>query len=1169
MRIAMLLLALMLGCKGGEDDADGDGYTAADDCDDDDPLVHPANTEACDGVDQDCDGNIDEDVAFTVFADADADGYGDPDAVTQACDVGDGQTRTPGDCDDADAAVSPDAVETCNGLDDDCDEAIDEDATDPSTWFADADGDGYGAGASILACDAPSGAVATSGDCDDGDATVNPGASEVCDDADVDEDCDGTADDADADVVGATHWHADVDGDGYGDDGDIGVASCDAPVGYAADATDCDDAKAAVHPGGQERCDVANADEDCDGVADNADPSATGKIPFFADADGDGFGDQVSSTQACDAPAGFTLDSQDCDDAHASAHPGGVEVCDPADVDEDCDGDVDDGDVSVTGRTPWYQDADRDGYGGASGAVQACDAPAGRIADGTDCDDTDVSISPGMPELCDPADVDEDCSGAADDADPNAAGRTLVYVDADGDGFGDAQDPGTALCDVPTGYVLAGADCDDTDAAYHPGAPESCSTNVDYNCDGSTGFTDGDGDGSPACADCDDADASAYPGAQEVCDAGLVDEDCDGVADDADPDATGKTAWTTDVDGDGYGDDATLRMACDAGLREIAIGGDCDDAATAVHPGAQEICDPANVDEDCDSTADDADPSAVGQVTVWTDADNDGYGDPASPSTVCDPLPADVANALDCGPNDWGINPSAIEDCSPAATDDDCDGLVDGADPSLSDGAMAYADADGDGWGDDVTGHLECGVPSGMVAIGGDCDDTQWATNPAGVEVCDVFDSDEDCDGGADDADPDGPPASAGTWYTDADADGFGTGGGVRACLRPSGTSPASGDCNDAVRTVFPGAPEVCDGSADDCANTSWTSDAGIVTFFPDSGGSQDLTSTFASGASGSPATWRPLADGGLSACAGVYYVLVDVDHPQVIDVVGLGAVTLSAGNAGPVVYAVGASVALRDVTLTGGTGHASGSTYGGGVAAYGSAIVLDGVLVSANTATYGGGVYLDATSSLATNDTLVEDNTATLDGGGVHTAGGSVDLSVYTELNRNHAGRAGGGIYANAAQIDGYLASVGTNDAPIGGGAALYAASILDLTSSVFHSNTAGQVAAMLLDHSDAVATDSQFHDNTTGGADIVRVDGGNFDCVSNSAGDISGIFSNVAASGASVRMMSNGSHLTSTACDWDVGFPRNAPIDVATPTKTYDFGDNATFACTGGTCR
>jgi hypothetical protein len=91
------------------------------------------------------------------------------------------------DCDDDDAAVHPAATETCNGVDDDCDDEVDEDASDATLWYVDADGDGFGA-ESVLRCVNDEGFVEAGGDCDDADVRVYPGAGEVCDDG-VDNDC--------------------------------------------------------------------------------------------------------------------------------------------------------------------------------------------------------------------------------------------------------------------------------------------------------------------------------------------------------------------------------------------------------------------------------------------------------------------------------------------------------------------------------------------------------------------------------------------------------------------------------------------------------------------------------------------------------------------------------------------------------------------------------------------------------------------------------------------------------------------------------------------------------------------------------------------------------------------------------------------------------------------
>ncbi len=334
---------------------------------------------------------------------------------------GDGVLATDGDCDDADATVYPGAPEVCDGLDNNCDEVVDEGLG--SVYYRDADRDGFGdVAGGVDACAVPDGYVTDATDCNDRVSGVNPDAAEACND--VDDDCDGTVDDG-----VSTTWYTDLDGDGHGDP-DAPVTACEEPEGVAANADDCDDADPAVSPDAVELCD--GVDEDCDGAVDDA---AADADAWYADADGDGFG-AGAATYACEPALGEVLDATDCDDGATGINPGAVETCD--DVDEDCDGAVDDG---AGASVAWYVDGDGDGYGDPARVSYGCDAPVGSVSDGGDCDDADLGINPSVEEVWYDG-TDSDCDGADDD-------------DADGDG------------DVP--LDLGGTDCDDTDPTRYGG----------------------------------------------------------------------------------------------------------------------------------------------------------------------------------------------------------------------------------------------------------------------------------------------------------------------------------------------------------------------------------------------------------------------------------------------------------------------------------------------------------------------------------------------------------------------------------------------------------------------------------------------------------------------------------------------------------------------------
>ncbi|MFZ5479016.1 MAG: MopE-related protein, partial [Myxococcota bacterium] len=211
-------------------------------------------------------------------------------------------------------------------------------------------------------------------------------------------------DDTTVDTATLSSFYADADGDGYGTGG--AVYACDAPAGHAATAGDCDDARGWVSPGvAAEDC-ATTYDDDCDGISNETD--AAGCTAFYADADLDGYGAATSSC-LCSATAAFPASgATDCDDAAASVNPSATEACDG--VDDDCDGDVDEG--GSTGETTWYLDGDGDGYGESGSTVSACESPSGYASTPGDCEDGDNAVNPAATEVCNDG-VDNDCSGEA------------------------------------------------------------------------------------------------------------------------------------------------------------------------------------------------------------------------------------------------------------------------------------------------------------------------------------------------------------------------------------------------------------------------------------------------------------------------------------------------------------------------------------------------------------------------------------------------------------------------------------------------------------------------------------------------------------------------------------------------------------------------------------
>ncbi len=255
------------------------------DCDDNDADSHPGGTEVADAADNDCDGTIDE---GTTAYDDDGDCYCESGTCQGSTDVTCG-TVSPGDCNDGNDDISPGETELCNGIDDDCDGSTDEsDAADASTWYRDADSDGYGSpSSSTVNCYQPTGYVSNSSDCDDSDSSRNP----------------------------TTYWYQDSDGDGYGS-ASYWVQQCTQPSGYVSNSSDCSDSRSSSYPGATEYCN--GYDDDCDGSTDEN--SAVDASRWYRDYDGDGYGSSTS-TMSCYQPTGYVANSSDCYDYNADAYP--------------------------------------------------------------------------------------------------------------------------------------------------------------------------------------------------------------------------------------------------------------------------------------------------------------------------------------------------------------------------------------------------------------------------------------------------------------------------------------------------------------------------------------------------------------------------------------------------------------------------------------------------------------------------------------------------------------------------------------------------------------------------------------------------------------------------------------------------------------------------------
>ncbi|MDF1565864.1 MAG: MopE-related protein [Deltaproteobacteria bacterium] len=695
----------------------------------------PAGTEVCNGLDDDCDGTIDDGALWADKGTGCTAGLGICEAAgVKVCDPG-----APAGATICSATPGPSSTEVCNGLDDDCDGAID----DGALW-ADK---GTGCTSGVGVCSEAGVKICNAGD--PGGVTICsavPGApgTEVCNG--LDDDCDGTIDDG---ALWADRGTGCTSGVGICEA--AGVKVCDA--GDPTGATVCSATPGAA---GTEVCN--GLDDDCDGSIDDG-PLWTDKGQSCISGVGIC---AAAGVKICDtgAPAGATV---------CSATPGspGTETCNG--LDDDCDGTPDDnlsaascanqngvcsGSTQLCGGTAGWLPCDAGSYGADYETNEySCDALD------NDCDgSTDESLvgasCPLQQGVC--AGVRQACSGGtwqACDYGPayQAAEATCDGLDNDCDGAVDESLTG-ALCPLQEGVcagarqVCAGASgwlaCNAGSYGADYEVSEISCDGLDNDCDGVTDDVDLDGDGHVdfACGgdDCEDLNPLVFTGAEELCGDG-IDNDCNFIAEDRDEDG-----------------DLHIDVACATYGGALPID-DCNDASALANPDETETCGDG-LDNDCNGSIDDVDLDGDKRIDV-------------------------ACGGVDCDDSDAAVHPGAVELCD--GKDNECNGVIDDKDR-------------------DVDGHVDvaCVLYTGGLPVD-DCDDANVGVNPDMDEVCGNA-LDEDCSGATNDKDVDGDGAVD--------------------------TDPLCGglDCDDDDPMTYPGAPEVLDGRNNDC-DADGRADEGLV----------------------------------------------------------------------------------------------------------------------------------------------------------------------------------------------------------------------------------------------------------------------------------------------------------------------------------------------------
>ena len=717
---------------------------------------YEAQEETCDGLDNNCDGSVDEGLTTTFYYDEDHDGYGTSSKTIQACSVPVNYSDNPNDCNDSNPNVHPDATESCNGIDDNCNGVIDEENAEGCTmYYYDGDSDTYGTSDNKCLCSGEGNYTATvSGDCNDSNANIHPNATEICNG--IDDDCDPSTSDG-------SGVQAPLNSNQNG--------VCQNSVEYCSGGVWVDNYSNVP--------DYESEEITCDGLDNNCDGSVDEGLTtiFYYDEDHDGYGTSSKTIQACSVPVNYSDNPNDCNDSNPNVHPDATESCNG--IDDNCNGVIDE--ENADGCTIYYYDGDSDTYGTSNNKCLCSEEGNYTATVSGDCNDSDSDVNPGANEMCDG--IDDNCNGVIDEE--NAEGCTIYYYDGDQDTFG--IDKTKCLCEERDLYTaLDSTDCNDSNSDVNPDAEEVCN-GIDDNCNGEVdeGFLDTDNDGIADCVD-DDIDNDGILNNVDNCplipNPNQLDTDHDGIGDACDDDIdndgipnnedncpTVFNPLQLDIDNDGIGD------KCDSDMDNDGIPNNEDNCPRVANPdqkdtdndGIGDVCDN---DDDNDFILDDVDNCPLTPNTDQLDTDNDGIGDACDDDKDNDGILNDADNCeLIPNTNQSDKDHDGIGDV--CDNDDDNDGILNDADNCPLTPNTDQLDTDNDGIGD------VCDDDKDNDGILNDADNCELVFNPLQLDI-DHDGIGDKCDDDMDNDtilnDNDNCPRMPNTDQKDTDNDGIG-----------------------------------------------------------------------------------------------------------------------------------------------------------------------------------------------------------------------------------------------------------------------------------------------------------------------------------------------------------------------------------------------------------